>query len=150
MTLIKKPTRNGQYTPSRLNPLNRFFKNDFIDFWDGDTIETVPSINITEGKNSYKIEMAAPGLKKEDFNIDVDGNLVTISCKKESENKNDKDDSSYSRVEYSYSSFVRSFTVPEYVDTARIAAKYTDGILNLNIPKKPEAQKHKSQKIKVE
>src|SRR5688572_14518015 len=106
------------------NPFDRFFRNDFMDMWNGDMAETIPSINFTEEKNNYKVEMAAPGLKKEDFNIDVDGNLVTISCEKESETKDTKENGNYSRREYNYSSFSRSFTIPENADASKISAKY--------------------------
>lgn len=155
-TLIKNPVRTMRNNTKMYNPWDRFFRNDLLDFWDGDTVaDTIPSINVTEEKEQYKIEMAVPGLKKEDFNIDVDGNLVTISCEKESEyrdgeNGNGKENNGYSRREYNYSCFSRSFTVPDYADTNRIAAKYNDGVLNLNIPKKPEAQKNESRKIKVQ
>ena len=156
-TLEKKPTRAMRNNPSRLySPWDRYFRNDFLDFWDGDMpAETIPSINISEEKEQYKLEMAAPGLKKEDFNIEVDGNVMTISCEKESEirdgeNGNGKENNGYSRKEYSYSCFSRSFTVPEHADANHIVAKYSNGILNLNIPKRPEAQKNKSQKIAIQ
>lgn len=154
-TLEKNPTNNLRNAPARLlNPWNRFFRNDFLDLWDGDThAETLPSINITEEKDRYKVEVAAPGLKKEDFNIAVEGNLVSVSCEKESdtrEGENGKGNNSYTRREYNYSCFTRSFTVPDHADTDRIAAKYNDGILSLSIPKKPEAQKSPSRKISVQ
>src|SRR6202008_3173174 len=105
-TLLKSPTRNGTRSlPSWYYPFDRFLRNDFVDFWNGDISETIPSINITEDKENYKIEMAAPGLKKEDFNIDVEGNLLTISCEKKSEIKEGNDTDNYSRREYNYSSF---------------------------------------------
>ena len=154
-TLFKNPTRTMLNNTTRsYNPWDRFSRNDFLDFWDGDTIaETIPSINITEEKDQYKVEMAVPGLKKEDFNIDIDGNVITISSEKESETRdgeNGKERNGYSRREYNYSSFSRSFTIPDYADTDRIVAKYNDGILRLNIPKKPEAQKNNNHKITVQ
>jgi HSP20 family protein len=91
-----------------------------------------------------------PGLKKDDFNINVDGNLITISCDKETETKESKDKNGYYRTEYNYSCFSRSFTLPDYADTNKITAKYNDGLLNLSIPKKPEAQQNMSKKIKVQ
>lgn len=133
------------------NPFDRFLRNDFTDFWDGDTpLDTIPSINISEEKDHYKIEMAAPGLKKEDFNIDVDGNIMTISCEKESEIKEGKEKEKYSRREYNYSAFSRSFTIPENANAEKTVAKYNDGILMLSMPKKTEVLKQKGQKIKVE
>jgi HSP20 family protein len=130
------------------SPIDRFFGNDFFDLWNGDKLETLPSLNITEEKNNYLIELAAPGLKKEDFNIDVQGNVVTISCDKETEHETNETD--FLRREYDFTSFSRSFTLPETADPNKIHAKYIDGVLHLEIPKRPETLKEKTQKIKVE
>jgi HSP20 family protein len=100
---------------------------------------TVPAVNITEEKDRYTVALAAPGMKKEDFNIAIDGNIMSISSQKE-ESKEDKD-ARYTRKEYSYSSFSRSFTLPDEVNQAAIDAKYEDGILKLMLPKKEEARK---------
>jgi len=113
-----------------LNPFDRFFKNDFIDFWNGGIPETIPSICFTEEKTSYRIEMAAPGVEKGDFIIDVGRSVMTISCEN-----------------YSFS---RSFSIPDNGDANHIVAKYDNGILNLSIPKKPEMQKNMTHKIIVE
>lgn len=150
-TLTKRPRRMRAMSPFSTSPMDRFFRNDFLDFWGEDRlIETVPSLNVREEKNNYLVDMAAPGLKKEDFDIHVDGSLLTISCDKETESKEEKETNGYSRREYSYSSFSRTVSLPEFADTEKIAAKYTDGILSLTIPKKPEAQKVMSQKIQVQ
>ncbi len=148
-TLVKNPTRSLRPS-SWFSPAERFFRNDFLDLWDGDNLNTIPSMNITEDKENYKVELAAPGLKKDDFNIDVEGNLITISCDKETETTESKDKNGYSRTEYNYSCFSRSSTLPDYADTNKITAKYNDGVLNLSIPKKPEAQQSMSKKIKVQ
>ncbi|MDP4285186.1 MAG: Hsp20/alpha crystallin family protein [Bacteroidota bacterium] len=100
---------------------------------------TVPAMNITENKEDYKVTLAAPGLKKSDFKIDVEGNMLTISSEKE-ENREEKD-VRYTRKEYSYSSFSRSFMLPEDVKQANIEATYEDGVLKLKLPKKEEAKK---------
>jgi HSP20 family protein len=131
------------------DPFNRFFRNDMMDFWNKD-METIPSLNISEEKDKYKVEVAAPGLKKEDFNIDVNGNLVTISSEKESETNNEKENGHYSRREYNYSSFSRSFTLPENANADAVKAKYCDGVLCLDIPKKKQAPETSSKKVKVE
>jgi HSP20 family protein len=149
-TLTRNTNRNSGVQSSWYRPLDRFFRNDFLNLWDGD-LDTVPSINIMEEKDAYKVEMAAPGLKKEDFNIDIDRNILTISSEKETERKDgDGSNTNYFRREYNYTSFSRSLSLPENVDTSKIAAKYTDGVLNLVIPKKEESQKDTMQKIKVE
>ncbi|MBK8090394.1 MAG: Hsp20/alpha crystallin family protein [Chitinophagaceae bacterium] len=100
---------------------------------------TVPAVNIVEDKNDYKVSLAVPGMKKDDFNIDVEGNMLTISSEKE-ESKEEKDEK-YNRKEYSYSSFSRSFTLPEEVNKEKIEAKYEDGVLKLMLPKKDEVKK---------
>ena len=100
---------------------------------------TIPSANIVETKDDYKLSIAVPGMKKNDFKIDVTGNLLTISSEKE-ENKEEKDEN-YSRKEYNYSSFERSFTLPDEVNKDKIDATYVDGILKLALPKKEEAKK---------
>ncbi|HTQ27114.1 MAG TPA: Hsp20/alpha crystallin family protein [Puia sp.] len=120
-----------------------FFKpfNDWFDTGNvlSGRVMTIPAVNITEGKDDYKISVAAPGMKKEDFNIDVEGNMLTISCEKE-ENKEEKD-SRQTRREYNYSSFSRSFTLPDEVFQDKIDATYNNGVLNLTLPKKEEAKK---------
>lgn len=151
-TLTKNPSRSMRpYRGSWLSPFDRFFDDDLFAMMGSNRPSTIPSINIREDKNNYKVEVAAPGLKKEDFNIDVDGNIVTISCEKEMETKRDGGkDNNYSRWEYDYTSFSRSFTLPDFADTDKITAKYSDGILNVEIPKKPEAAKVSHHKINVQ
>lgn len=100
---------------------------------------TLPAVNITETKDDYMISLAAPGMKKSDFNVDIEGNMVTISSEKE-EKKEEKDEK-HTRKEYNYSSFTRSFTLPEDVNKEKIVALYEDGILKLQLPKKEEAKK---------
>ena len=146
-TLARRPLRRlRSLTPFWNTPADRFFRNDFLNLWDGDGfVETTHSLNISEEKINFILELAAPGLKRDDFDIKVDGNLLTISSEKETETKDDN----YACREYSYSSFSRTVTLPDYADSSKIVAKYTDGILNLTIPKRPEAQKL-TQKIKVQ
>ena len=100
---------------------------------------TIPAVNIVEGKDDYVVSLAVPGMKKEDFNIDLDGNMLSISCEK-TESKEEKE-KKFTRKEYNYSSFSRSFTLPEQVMTDKIEARYEDGVLKLALPKKEEAKK---------
>lgn len=100
---------------------------------------TVPAANIKENTDNYLISLAAPGLRKEDFHIDLEGNMLTINCEKE-ERKEEKDEK-MTRKEYNFTSFTRSFTLPEEVMMEKIEANYTDGILNIQLPKKEEARK---------
>jgi len=100
---------------------------------------TVPAVNISENQNEYIVSVAAPGLKKNDFNIDVEGNMLTISCEKE--NMEEEDGQRHTRREYSYSTFSRSFTLPEDVTKDKIEATYEDGVLRINLPKTEQAKK---------
>jgi HSP20 family protein len=100
---------------------------------------TTPAVNIIDNKNHYEVSVGAPGMKKNDFNIDVEDNMLTISCEKE-EKKEEKDER-YTRKEYNYSSFRRSFTLPEEVIKDKIEAVYEDGVLRITLPKTEEAKK---------
>ena len=100
---------------------------------------TTPAVNITENKNHFEVSVAAPGCKKSDFNIDVEDNMLTISSEKE-ERKEEKEER-YTRKEYNYSSFSRSFTLPEDVIKDKIEAVYEDGVLRLTLPKTEQAKK---------
>lgn len=126
-----------------------FFKpwNELIDGGAFRRTMNIPAVNITELKDEYQVSLAAPGLKKEDFKIDVDGNMLTISSEKE-ENKEEKD-AKFTRKEYSYSSFSRSFTLPDEINVDKIDAKYADGVLKLSLPRKEEAKKHSAKQIAV-
>ena len=115
-------------------PWNEWFDNGVF----GRAI-SIPAVNIKERKDEFMVSMAAPGLKKEDFKIDVDGNLLTISSEKEE--KKEENEDKFTRKEYNYSSFTRTFSIPEDVNKEKIEARYEDGILKLALPKKEEAKK---------
>lgn len=117
-----------------------FFKpwNEWFDGRLMNKVLTVPAANITESKEDYTLALAIPGMKKEDFKIDVNGAMLTISSEKE-ESKEEKEDR-FTRKEFNYSSFVRSFSLPEEVSKERIQASYSDGVLKLILPKKEEAK----------
>jgi HSP20 family protein len=123
-----------------------FFNDNWAQFFNDDfsTTEfrsTKPAVNVRETENGYSLEVAAPGMKKEDFRIDLDRNILTISVSKENEQQEQA--TGYTRREFHYSSFSRSFTLPETIDTESISGSYTDGILNVQIPKKVEAKPEK-------
>ncbi|MDQ1087582.1 MULTISPECIES: Hsp20/alpha crystallin family protein [unclassified Siphonobacter] len=136
MTLVKF---NQPAFPSLVN---RFFNDDFFKTYNGvatkDEFHSLPAVNVKEVEGAFQIELAAPGLKKEDFKISVHENRLSISVKKESSNEETTE--KYSRKEFSYSSFQRSFMLPKTVDGEKIEASYTDGILNITLPKKEEAK----------
>jgi HSP20 family protein len=108
---------------------------------------SMPSVNITETDDAYNVSVAVPGMKKEDFRIDIDGNMLTIACEKE-ESKEEKE-KKFTRKEYNYSSFSRSFTLPDEVNREKIDASYTDGILKLALPRKQEVKKPTAKQIAV-
>jgi HSP20 family protein len=141
-------TRNGGTLPTVfddfLKPWNEWF--DTSSTLMNRTL-TVPAVNITETKEEYKLSFAIPGMRKDDFEIGVDGNMLTVSCEKE-ESKEEKEHR-YTRKEYNYSSFSRNFSLPEEVSKDKIQASYTDGVLTLMLPKKEEAKKLAAKSIMV-
>ena len=126
-----------------------FFGKDMLSnvFDDYQTGICIPAVNIIEGKEDFRIEVAAPGLNKDDFSIDVKNNVLFISSEKsqQDENKAEK----IMRREFSYTSFSRSFSLPNTIDTDKITANHKDGILNIVIPKKEEAKEKPARQIKI-
>jgi len=100
---------------------------------------TVPAVNIVENDDLFRISLAAPGLTKDDFHIHLEGSMLTISCEKE-EKKEEKNER-MTRNEYNFTSFERTFTLPEDVNMEKIEAKYENGVLDLMLPKKEEAKR---------
>ena len=110
---------------------------------------TIPAVNIKENAESFQVEMAAPGMTKDDFKIELEGNVLTITSEKNLENEVDEGEK-YSRKEFSYQSFQRTFTLSkEVVDDEKIEAKYQNGVLHLTIPKKEEAKKKPPRMIQI-
>ena len=151
MSLIK---RNKNLLPSfsRIWDDDDFFNRNLMN-WGvsnfSDAGSTLPAVNIRETEDSYQVEMAAPGMKKEDFKIELDNNMLTISSEK-SEEYEENEKEKYSRREFSYQSFQRSFSLPkEVVDEEKIQARYKDGMLYLTIPKKEEAKQKPPRKIQI-
>lgn len=108
---------------------------------------TVPAVNITEKQDHYEISLAVPGMKKNDFNIDVEGNMLTISA--ETKEQREEKDEKHTRREFNYASFSRSFTLPEGIVRDKIDASYENGLLKLTVPKTEEARKPASKHINV-
>ncbi len=143
LALAKQSERMPSVFDDFFKPWNEWFDND------NQLSRTlnVPAVNITEQKENYEVSLAVPGMKKDDFNIDVDGNMLTISCVKE-ESKEEKD-KKFTRKEYNYSSFSRSFTLPEEINKNNIEAKYNDGVLKIVLPRKEDAKKLTAKHIAV-
>ena len=146
MTLIK--WKNNLTNPATTNTFSDFFNDFFNDsLMSRDYFKSVPAVNISERANDYFIEMAAPGFAKEDFKLNVDNDVLTISAEKKNEKKDET--SRYTRKEFQYSSFSRTFTMPEHVEADKIGAAYTDGVLSLTLPKKEEAKVKPVREIKI-
>ena len=127
---------------------DEFFGKDLLqDFFATTTNYNMPAVNITESKDDFKINVAAPGLSKEDFKIDLHNKILTISSEKEE--KKEENNEKFTRREFSYSSFKRSFGLPELVDTDNINATYKDGILMIEIPKREEAKEKPARQITI-
>ncbi|MFW5758604.1 MAG: Hsp20/alpha crystallin family protein [Bacteroidota bacterium] len=132
--------------------INRFFEGELMD-WNNSNFagsdSTLPAVNIKENNDEFMIEVAAPGMKKEDFKVNYDNGQLTISSEKENENV-EKDGEKVTRREFSYQSFQRSFTIPENVIEAdKIHAKYENGILHLNLPKREEVKPKPAKQIEI-
>jgi HSP20 family protein len=113
------------------------------------TNTTIPAVNIRETNEAFEVEMAAPGMTRDDFKVELEGNNLTITSEKE-ENQEEKDGERYTRREFSYQSFRRHFQLPkDVVDAEKIEARYQNGMLRLLIPKKEEAKKRPPRTIQI-
>ena len=127
-----------RFSKSYPSVFDRFFDTDLMDFSSrnfSSTNTTLPSVNIRERDDRFTLDFAAPGFAKEDFKIELNRNLLTVSSEKKFENEQNEGEEFTCR-EFSYQSFRRSFTLPESVDGERIEAKYENGILSVQLPKR--------------
>jgi len=108
---------------------------------------SLPKVNIKEEADAFIVEMAVPGLKKSDFNLNLENNILSISAEIEENNEEKKE--GYTRREFGYSSFKRTFSLPETVEDSKINAKYNEGILNIHLPKKEEAKQKPPRNIQI-
>lgn len=147
MTLMKRNESNWPFPSVFDNILSRDWL-DWNTFNFSSTNTTLPAVNIKETKDDFVIEVAAPGMSKNDFNIHLENNQLTISS--ELKDKKEKDDDGYTRREFSYQSFQRSFNLGEnLVDGDKVSAKYLDGILVISLPKREEVKPKPARKIKI-
>lgn len=125
------------------------FLTDSIFNWRNEISEgfRTPKVNIKETNEEFMVEMAAPGMKRDDFQIELDNDILVISA--EVENQNEENNKSYTRKEFSYESFRRTFHLPNSVEADKIKAMYEDGLLRLVIPKKEEAKRRPPKTIKI-
>lgn len=146
MTLVK---RDVGYVPALTNLFDDFFTRDLFN-WpsNSSTGTTIPKVNVFETDTEFHVEMAAPGMTKNDFKVELDNNMLTISSQKTYENV-DEENKNYQRREFSYQAFERTFNLPESAEADKISAKYADGILSLVIPKKEETKRKPVKTIKI-
>ncbi len=150
MTQLVKSSRLFPEAPSMLLGLlddDSFFNFDLPRLGNGFGTK-VPAANVKENQNEFIIDLAAPGMKRDDFHINIENGMLSISSEKneESEEKSDY----YTRKEFSYSSFSRSFRLPDTINEDKIKAKYDNGVLMIHLPKKEEAKKQITKKeIKI-
>ncbi|WP_452597344.1 Hsp20/alpha crystallin family protein [Pontimicrobium sp. MEBiC01747] len=154
--LVNVP-KNGSLSNTNSNANFPILSNWFDDLFNRDlpsvftsnfnTGITLPKVNIKETADAFMVEMAVPGLKKSDFHIDLDNQVLSISTETKEEKEHKEEN--YTRREFGYSSFKRTFNLPETVNDEKINASYKDGILNILLPKKEEAKQKPSRTIKI-
>ena len=155
MSNVVESPKKGSLTNRNANfPLNRlwfddFFTSDFSSLFTSNFNEgiTVPKVNIKENESSFDIDFAIPGLNKSDFQIDIDNNILSIAT--EFEKNTEQEEDAFKRREFGYSSFKRSFSLPENIDSKNIKANYVAGILNVYLPKKEKSKRKTVRSIKV-
>jgi len=141
-----------RFTNQLPSVFDRFFEGDLFDWSNRHfsvTNTTLPSVNIKQNAEEFTVEVAAPGFEKADFKLEVHNDLLTISSEKKVENET-KEGEQFTKREFSYLSFTRSFTLPQTVDGERIEANYDNGILRIVIPKKDEAKPKPARMIEIQ
>lgn len=135
--------RNRKESPSVFDD---FFNRDFLsDFFNAE--RSTPAVNVSEEKDKYIIEVAAPGLNKKDFNVNLEDNMLTISSEKE--DSDEEKNKNYMRKEFYFSKFSRSFTLPDNVKAEDIKASHKEGVLKVEVPKKQETETRPSRQIDI-
>lgn len=143
MTLVRK---NNSLFPN--------FSSIFDDFvgteaFRSRSVATIPAANVKENEDGFIVELAAPGKQKGDFKIELNHNVLSISSENKVENEEKDEKGNYTRREFSYSSFQRSFVLPNSVDADKISANYENGLLSISIPKKEEVKKKPVRNIEI-
>jgi HSP20 family protein len=154
-SMMRKDRNETGMTPRNMfsdffNDVDRMFGNEMFVMpmpWNRGSNGSMPAANLRETEKEFAIELAVPGMKREDFEIEMENNVLSISCHKEEKVNEEKD--GYKRREYNYSSFNRAFRLPEEVNTDKIKAQYDNGVLHINVPKARETV-HKKKRIDIE
>ncbi|UJH92207.1 Hsp20/alpha crystallin family protein [Antarcticibacterium sp. 1MA-6-2] len=146
MSLVKRNEAN--WLPSVFDDM---FKTDWLGgTTNGNNIGTsIPAVNIQETDENFLVAVAAPGKTKEDFKIELDNGVLTISSEIKQENESNEKNGRYTRREFSYSSFRRAFSLPDSVDNEKISASYKNGVLEISLPKREEAKVQPKRSIEI-
>ncbi|MBK9732743.1 MAG: Hsp20/alpha crystallin family protein [Chitinophagaceae bacterium] len=147
MTLVKFKNEIHPFQKWVNETLDAFNRDDFSTLTDNRTFGHLPPVNVKETKDQFQLELVAPGRNKNDFNITLEKDLLTISNKVE--RKTDETDEKWNRKEYSFASFTRSFSLPDSAENSKINAEYVDGVLKISIAKKEQAIDKGPLEIKV-
>jgi HSP20 family protein len=141
----------ARFSPQLPSLFDRMFDGELFDWSNrnySNTRTTLPMVNVKESVDGFEVEMAAPGYNKNDFKIELNRDVLTVSSEKTIENET-KDDQQFTRREYSFQSFSRSFTLPNSADGDKIDARYENGVLRVSIPKKEEAKPKPAKQIAI-
>lgn len=137
------------------NRLPSVFDDMFKTDWLGGTTNvnsigtSIPAVNIQESEDNFIVAVAAPGKTREEFQIELDNDVLTISSEKKEENESNENKGRFTRKEFSYSSFKRAFSLPDSVDSEKISASYNNGVLEISLPKREEAKVQPKRMIKI-
>lgn len=157
MKPMKKERTGGESLAPRsfftdfFSDVDRFFENDLLRMpaqIGRQIMRNMPATNIRENDREYTIELAAPGMAKDDFAVDIDEGMLTISSQKEQDSTTEEDN--YTRREYNYSSFSRSFKLPDAVKAEEIKARYEEGVLKITVPKQEQANTGNRKRVSIE
>jgi len=142
----KELTKSPRSSMPESGWMDRLFNSPIDEFFNFGKINNMPAVNVSEKENEYCICVAAPGLEKTDFKVEADDNMLTVSAEKEKEEKNG---GRYNRREYNYSSWSRSFTLPEGSDASKIDAEYKNGELIIHVPRMAEKETKRTKQISI-
>lgn len=147
MTLVKFNDWNNQTVAHNYFPFSDLMRDFFGNEGYCDDYNAIPEANISEDENKYQIELAVPGLEKKDIKVEIDKDILKVHH--ESSEKKENENHRYSRREFRYNGFTRTFIIPESVDDSKLKAKYENGILILELPKKQKSEVEQKREIRI-
>jgi len=147
MTLVKFNDWNNKAVAHNYFPFSDLMRDFFGNEGYCDDYNAIPEANISEDDNKYQIELAVPGLEKKEIKVEIDKDILKV--RHESQEKKENENQRYSRREFLYKGFTRTFIIPESVDDSKLKAKYENGILILELPKKPKSEVEQKREIRI-